>query len=120
VSSRYPEAEMIRRGREFRDFLDSRRSVRFFSGQPAARQCIDGAIERADTWLSGAQTRRSRFTNTSFAGNEVVSLDVPSNVAGRPALTYRTWPTPLSPARHEEATCLGLPGGEDAVVGLGA
>jgi hypothetical protein len=28
------------------------------------------------------------------AGNEVVSLDVPSNVAGRPALTYRTWPTP--------------------------
>ena len=42
---------------------------------------FDGAIERADTWLSSAQTRRSRFTNTSFAGNEVVSLDVPSNVA---------------------------------------
>jgi hypothetical protein len=30
---------MLGRGREFRDFLDSRRSVRFFSGQPVPCEC---------------------------------------------------------------------------------
>jgi iodotyrosine deiodinase len=52
--TRYSEAEMLRRGREFRDFLDSRRSVRFFSGEPVPRECIDLAIECANTAPSGA------------------------------------------------------------------
>jgi iodotyrosine deiodinase len=47
--ARYPEAEMLGRGREFRDFLDSRRSVRSFSSQPVPRECIDLAIECANT-----------------------------------------------------------------------
>jgi len=56
--ARYPEAEMLRRGREFRDFLDSRRGVRFFSDQPVPRECIDLAIECASTAPSGAHHRR--------------------------------------------------------------
>src|ERR1700739_3931831 len=59
--ARYPEAEMLRRGREFRDFLDSRRSVRFFSGQPVPRECIDLAIECANTAPSGAHFQPWKF-----------------------------------------------------------
>ena len=59
--ARYPEAEMLRRGREFRDFLGSRRSVRFFSGQPAPRECIDLAIECANTAPSGAHLQPWKF-----------------------------------------------------------
>ena len=59
--TRYPEAEMLRRGREFRDFLDSRRSVRFFSGQPVPRECIDVAIQCANTAPSGAHLQPWKF-----------------------------------------------------------
>jgi len=59
--ARYSEAEMLRRGREFRDFLDSRRSVRFFSPQPVPRQCIDLAIECANTAPSGAHLQPWKF-----------------------------------------------------------
>ncbi|HUC22578.1 MAG TPA: nitroreductase family protein [Streptosporangiaceae bacterium] len=57
----YPEADMLRRGREFRDFLDSRRSVRFFSEQPVPRACIDLAIECANTAPSGAHFQPWKF-----------------------------------------------------------
>ena len=57
----YPEDEMIRRGREFRDFLGSRRSVRYFSEQPVPRACIDLAIECASTAPSGAHFQPWKF-----------------------------------------------------------
>jgi len=59
--TRYPQAEMLRRGREFRDFLGSRRSVRFFSGEPVPRECIDLAIECANTAPSGAHLQPWKF-----------------------------------------------------------
>jgi iodotyrosine deiodinase len=46
------------------DFLDSRRSVRFFNGQPVPRQCIDLAIECANTAPSGAHLQLWKFALT--------------------------------------------------------
>jgi nitroreductase len=59
--ARYPEAEMLRRGREFRSFLGGRRSVRSFSGQPVPRECIDLAIECANAAPSGAHLQPWKF-----------------------------------------------------------
>jgi iodotyrosine deiodinase len=58
---RYPPDEMIQRGREFRDFLGTRRSVRFFSDEPVPRECIDLAIECASTAPSGAHCQPWKF-----------------------------------------------------------
>jgi len=38
---RYPEPRMLQRGAEFREFLGSRRSVRYFSDEPVPRACIE-------------------------------------------------------------------------------
>ncbi|RJL30928.1 nitroreductase family protein [Bailinhaonella thermotolerans] len=58
---RYDEAEMVARGRAFADLLDRRRSVRFFSDEPVPRECVDLAIEAANTAPSGAHQQPWKF-----------------------------------------------------------
>jgi iodotyrosine deiodinase len=59
--ARYPEPEMLRRGREFCEFLDGRRSVRTFSDEAVPRECIDLAIKCANTAPSGAHLQPWKF-----------------------------------------------------------
>jgi iodotyrosine deiodinase len=59
--ARYPEPEMLRRGREFSEFLDGRRSVRTFSDEAVPRECIDLAIRCANTAPSGAHLQPWKF-----------------------------------------------------------
>ena len=59
--ARYPEPEMLRRGREFSEFLDGRRSVRTFSDEAVPRECIDLAIKCANTAPSGAHLQPWKF-----------------------------------------------------------
>jgi len=59
--ARYPEPEMLRRGREFSEFLDGRRSVRTFSDESVPRECIDLAIKCANTAPSGAHLQPWKF-----------------------------------------------------------
>ncbi|GIH90284.1 nitroreductase family protein [Planobispora siamensis] len=58
---RYPEAEMISRGREFYEHMDRRRSVRFFSDEPVPRECVELAIRTANTAPSGAHQQPWKF-----------------------------------------------------------
>ena len=53
--------EMLKRGREFYEFLDKRRSVRDFSTDAVPRECIDLAIRTASTAPSGAHRQPWRF-----------------------------------------------------------
>lgn len=59
--TRYDEAEMLRRGRDFVSFVDRRRSVRFFSDEPVPRECVDLAIAAANTAPSGAHFQPWKF-----------------------------------------------------------
>lgn len=59
--TRYSEQEMLQRGREFFEFLDSRRSVRAFSDEAVPRECIDLAIRCANTAPSGAHLQPWKF-----------------------------------------------------------
>ena len=52
---------MLRRGREFSEFLDGRRSVRKFSDEAVPRECIDLAIKCANTAPSGAHLQPWKF-----------------------------------------------------------
>jgi iodotyrosine deiodinase len=58
---RYSEQEILQRGREFSDFLDSRRSVRAFTDEAVPRECIDLAIRCANTAPSGAHLQPWKF-----------------------------------------------------------
>jgi nitroreductase len=58
---RFPEAEMLRRGRELRTELARRRSVRHFSSDPVPRELIELAIEAAASAPSGAHRQPWRF-----------------------------------------------------------
>lgn len=58
---RFPEEEMLRRGREFFSFVDKRRSVRFFSDEPVPRVCLDLAVMAANTAPSGAHQQPWKF-----------------------------------------------------------
>lgn len=53
--------ERLERGRRFRDWLDTRRSVRFFTDEPVDRRCIELAIEAASTAPSGAHMQPWTF-----------------------------------------------------------
>ena len=52
----YEPAEMTRRSREFYQEMNKRRSLRFFSSKPVAREVIDNLILTAGTSPSGAHT----------------------------------------------------------------
>ncbi|MFI6601933.1 nitroreductase family protein [Nonomuraea sp. NPDC050536] len=58
---RYPEDEMVKRGREFYELVDRRRSVRFFSGEPVPRECVELAVLAANTAPSGAHQQPWTF-----------------------------------------------------------
>lgn len=62
---RLPEAEMLARARAFRDEMEQRRSVRFFSDEPVARELVELAIETASTAPSGAHRQPWRFAAVS-------------------------------------------------------
>ena len=57
----FDDAERVERGRRFRDWLDRRRSVRFFTDEPVDRGCIEVAIEAASTAPSGAHMQPWTF-----------------------------------------------------------
>jgi iodotyrosine deiodinase len=58
---RLPEAEMLRRARDFQAEMDRRRSVRLFSPDPVPRELIETAIRTASTAPSGAHRQPWRF-----------------------------------------------------------
>ncbi|GAA2033570.1 nitroreductase family protein [Nocardiopsis rhodophaea] len=58
---RYPEEEMLRRGRGFYELMDQRRSVRFFSDAPVPRECVELAVRTASTAPSGAHQQPWKF-----------------------------------------------------------
>ena len=62
---RLPEAEMLRRGREFLAEMSRRRSVRDFAPDPVPRELIELAIETASTAPSGAHRQPWRFVVVS-------------------------------------------------------
>ena len=59
--------EGLRRGAEFLEFLDSRRSVRFFSDQPVPQSMIELAVRAANTAPSGAHQQPWTFVATQDA-----------------------------------------------------
>lgn len=58
---RYPPEEMLERAGGFFHLMDSRRSVRSFSGEPVPRELIDLAIATASTAPSGAHRQPWKF-----------------------------------------------------------
>ncbi|UGU15628.1 nitroreductase family protein [Sinomicrobium kalidii] len=57
----FPEEEMLRRSREFYDWMEKRRSVRDFSGKPVPREVIENIIRTASTAPSGAHKQPWTF-----------------------------------------------------------
>ena len=55
----------LARGSAFREWLDRRRSVRFFTDEPVDRRCIELAIEAASTAPSGAHMQPWTFVAIS-------------------------------------------------------
>lgn len=62
---RVEPAEQLRRAREFREMLESRRTVRFFSSEPVQRDVIDEIVKTAATAPSGANQQPWRFVVVS-------------------------------------------------------
>lgn len=57
----YPEAEMRRRAREFRDEVARRRTVREFSPEPVPTDVVDACIEASGTAPNGANRQPWHF-----------------------------------------------------------
>jgi nitroreductase len=62
---RLAESEMLRRGREFYQLLNARRSVRQFAADPVPRELIELAITAASTAPSGAHRQPWKFVAVS-------------------------------------------------------
>ncbi|MBI4421535.1 MAG: nitroreductase family protein [Gemmatimonadetes bacterium] len=60
-SARYTDEDLLRRGREFYDFLNHRRSVRLFAPDPVPREALELAIRTAGTAPSGAHQQPWTF-----------------------------------------------------------
>ncbi|WP_067541373.1 nitroreductase family protein [Nocardia crassostreae] len=58
---RLDQAEGIARGADFHDFLETRRSVRFFASDPVPREMIELAVAAANTAPSGAHHQPWKF-----------------------------------------------------------
>jgi nitroreductase len=58
---RYPEEEMRRRALAFRELMNRRRSVRYFSDEPVQQALIEQAIRTAGTAPSGAHMQPWTF-----------------------------------------------------------
>ena len=57
----FPENEMLRRSREFFDFMNKRRTVRDFSDKPVPKEIIENIIKTASTAPSGAHKQPWTF-----------------------------------------------------------
>jgi nitroreductase len=60
-AERLPGPEMLRRGRQFHEHMNRRRSVRAFAPDPVPRECIEWAVRAAGTAPSGAHRQPWRF-----------------------------------------------------------
>jgi nitroreductase len=58
---RLDQAEAIRRGKEFHEHLEARRSVRFFAPDPVPAEMIELAVAAANTAPSGAHQQPWKF-----------------------------------------------------------
>lgn len=58
---RYPKAEMIRRSREFCQFMNRRRTVRDFSGKPVPLEVVEHIVMAASSAPSGAHKQPWTF-----------------------------------------------------------
>ncbi|NUR82887.1 MAG: nitroreductase family protein [Nonomuraea sp.] len=58
---RFPAAEMVKRGKEFFEHVDRRRSVRFFSDEAVPYECVELAVRAANTAPSGAHQQPWTF-----------------------------------------------------------
>ncbi|HLM69431.1 MAG TPA: nitroreductase family protein [Longimicrobium sp.] len=63
--ARIPEAEMLRRGRDFYVEMDRRRTTRHFSADPVPRELIELAVRTAGTAPSGAHQQPWTFVVVS-------------------------------------------------------
>ena len=63
----YPEAEMLRRARQFHAELKRRRTVRHFSGRPVPRAVVESCLDAATTAPSGANLQPWHFVVVSDA-----------------------------------------------------
>ena len=64
----YPENEMLKRGEEFHQWLELRRTVRDFSDQPIPKELIDHLLLSASTAPSGAHKQPWAFCVVSSPG----------------------------------------------------
>ena len=64
----YPENEMLKRGEEFLQWLELRRTVRDFSDQPIPKELIDHLLLSASTAPSGAHKQPWTFCVVSSSG----------------------------------------------------
>lgn len=64
----YPPEEMARRAHAFYEWLDRRRSLRFFSDRPVAQSVMDDLIRTASTAPSGAHKQPWTFCLVGNAG----------------------------------------------------
>jgi len=65
VPVRFGEAEMLERSRSFYEFMDRRRSLRFFSDKPVPKEIIETLIRTASTAPSGAHKQPWTFCAVS-------------------------------------------------------
>ncbi|PHN04071.1 nitroreductase family protein [Flavilitoribacter nigricans] len=65
---RYPKAEMLKRSREFYQFMDKRRTVRDFSDKKIPKEVIDNIVLAAATAPSGAHKQPWTFCIVSDPG----------------------------------------------------